>query len=123
MNSGIDFASILSETDENEEQTDTKRLRNKNIENVRSNSISPSKGSTVSITSMPSKRNVAEMSEVETAQKSIKLEERTKRNFKGTLLINYLKSAKHPFVLAFLVLSFVLTQILASGADMFVPYW
>lgn len=123
MNSGIDFASILSETDENEEQTDTKRLRNKNIENVRSNSISPSKGSTVSITSMPSKRNVAEMSEVETAQKSIKLEERTKRNFKGTLLINYLKSAKRPFVLAFLVLSFVLTQILASGADMFVPYW
>lgn len=124
MKSGIDFASISSNADTNEEQTSIV-LGNENKEFIH-NSISVSK----------SKHNVAlstyvAINTVELSEKKIEddnallhqLEETSKEKINGSLLGNYLKSAERPFMLAFLLSSFLLTQILASGADVFVPYW
>lgn len=51
------------------------------------------------------------------------LEEPSKDKIKGSLLMKYLKSAERPLMLVFLFASYLLAQILASGADMFSSYW
>lgn len=52
-----------------------------------------------------------------------KLEASSKGMIKGSLIVNYFKMSKRPFCLVFLILSFLLAQILASGADIFVSSW
>lgn len=52
-----------------------------------------------------------------------KLEASSRGKIKGPLIINYLKSANRPGPLVFLVISFLLSQILASVADIWVSYW
>lgn len=51
------------------------------------------------------------------------LEASSKGKVRGSLVINYLKSSKKPWTLVFLVTSFLLAQILASAADVWVSYW
>lgn len=51
------------------------------------------------------------------------LEASSKGKVKGSLILNYLKSAKRPLTLTFVVVTFVLAQTLASLADIWVSYW
>lgn len=54
---------------------------------------------------------------------SKELEASSKGMIKGSLFVNYITSAKRPFTLAFLVVTFLLTQLLANMADIWVSYW
>lgn len=115
MNSGVDFASILSATDDNQGANSSE---NKSIVADRRNSAR--------LSSIASDKDTDEIDDGKNDEKNVflqKLEKTSKDKIKGSLLINYLKSAERPFMLVFLILSFLLTQILASGADMFFPYW
>lgn len=47
----------------------------------------------------------------------------THRKVEGSIITNYLKSSNRPFTLAFLVISFLLVQALASFVDVYVSYW
>lgn len=51
------------------------------------------------------------------------LEESSKGKVKGSLLLNYIKSSKIPCALALLSALFVITQTIASTADIWVSYW
>lgn len=51
------------------------------------------------------------------------LEASSKGKVKGSLFVNYFKSAKRPCTMIFLLASFLLTQILASVADIWISYW
>lgn len=51
------------------------------------------------------------------------LEGSSKETVKGSLLLNYLKCANRPCLLVFLFCSIVLSQTLASVADIWVAYW
>lgn len=51
------------------------------------------------------------------------LEASSKGKVKGSLILNYLNSAQRPFTLVFLIISFLLAQVLASLADIWVSYW
>lgn len=51
------------------------------------------------------------------------LEASSKGKVKGSLILKYLKSSNKPFTMVLLVISFLLVQILASVADIFVSYW
>lgn len=96
-------------------------------ENLGIDSTSVSKRSATSMSSMASeKKCIGECDNNKIDEENMllqRLEETSKGKIKGSLLANYLKSAQRPILLAFLLSSFFLTQILASGADMFVPYW
>lgn len=51
------------------------------------------------------------------------LEASSRGKIKGSLYANYFGAAKQPFGLVFLVFSFLVSQILASVADVWVSYW
>lgn len=51
------------------------------------------------------------------------LEASSRGKIAGSMLLNYFKSARESCVLAFLVSSFLLTQILVSVADIWISYW
>lgn len=86
----------------------------------------PSVSSEVALDSQSVEQNNAETShqvsknEGETMKE---LEASSKGKVKGSLLLNYFKSANRPCVLVFLFATFLLAQILASSADMWVSYW
>ena len=51
------------------------------------------------------------------------LEASSKGKVKGSLIANYFNSAKRPFTLVFIIVTFLLAQTLASLADIWVSYW
>lgn len=51
------------------------------------------------------------------------LESSSEGKVKGSLLWSYFKYTNQPCVLIFLVASVLVTQLLASGADVWVSYW
>lgn len=51
------------------------------------------------------------------------LEASSKGKVKGSLVLNYLKAARRPCTLVFLMISFLFAQVLASLADIWVSYW
>lgn len=51
------------------------------------------------------------------------LEASSEGKIKGSLVLMYLKSSNKPCTLVFLIISFLLAQILASLADIWVAYW
>lgn len=51
------------------------------------------------------------------------LEASSKGKVKGSLLFNYFKSTKQPCMLVIMVSTFILAQVLASIADVWVSYW
>lgn len=75
-----------------------------------------------STTSLSSEKSRTEAPDEE-AELLKELEASSKGTVKGSLIIKYLKSPKRPFTLAFLVFSVLMSQILASVADIWVSYW
>lgn len=118
MNSGIDFASILAHRDD-----ETAEDATENAEILRSNSISPSSRSTVSMKVLAAKSEVKTEKLEEENELLARLEESSKGKVKGSLLLKYLQSAKQPITLAFLLISVLGVQLLASAADIWASYW
>lgn len=53
----------------------------------------------------------------------IELESSSKGKIKGSILLHYLKSSNIPGVTSILCALFAITQMFASVADVWVPYW
>ncbi|XP_031635983.1 multidrug resistance-associated protein 4-like [Contarinia nasturtii] len=123
LKSGIDFTSILNKTEEN---GDDKSIENDDIANIpRQNSTVTLENSLAAKTCLNNEKTPEEHRNQADEEKELlnALEASSKGKVKGSLAINYLKSAKKPFTLVFLVISFLLSQILASVADIWVSYW
>lgn len=113
--SGIDFASLLKADDVTDEETAETELTTGKFS--RSNSRSSSKSS---LSDSGSKSAEANGKSVEALQQ---LEASSKGQVKGSISGTYLKSGANFFVLAVILILFVLTQVLASGADYWVSFW
>lgn len=112
LNSGIDFASILAQSNTDNTENVTERVKM-----FRSISVSPSIVSGVCVTE-PDDDISDEEDELMT-----KLEDSSKGKIKGPLLWKYLEAARRPFMLVFLLVSIIGTQLLASSADIWASYW
>lgn len=115
VESGFDFAGISNETKIEKEENDDMTEQNPN----------PIAGS-ASTSSVNGEKNAAKEMQNEPVEENPltnKLEASSKGKVKGSLVIRYLKSSNQPCTLAFLILAFLLSQFLASVADIWVSYW
>lgn len=123
LNSGIDIASILNKSEENLQGTDTEIDGvNKNNENSSTSLKSMGK----SIEEKNNEKNLSnEKENLADEQNALlnQLEASSKGKVKGSLIINYFKSARKPLTMVFIVVTFLLAQTLASLADIWVSYW
>lgn len=108
----------------------TKResIRRDSKASIRRNSLSFSKlKRSFSVVSSVNEKISEEIKESQTPPedegKLLSRESDAKGKIEGSLLLHYLKSSNRPFLLVFLIASFLLVQILASAADIWVSYW
>lgn len=124
MNSGIDIASILNKFEENFEEEE-------NIEDVGIENLSKKSSNSLNSLDIPvisnAKRNslIKDQNHITNEQKSLlkELEASSKGRVEGSLIVNYLKSAQKPYTLLFLIVTFLLSQSLASFADISISIW
>lgn len=121
MKSGIDISSMEENNDEEEciEGDDTK----KSMQKSSTPSLKKLVDSTTSLNGEKGQSNGNHIKPDEEKGLLKELEASSKGMVKGSLILNYFKSAKRPFTAAFVVLSFLFTQLLANTADIFVSYW
>lgn len=123
LSSGIDIGSILNESEENHEEANNEdEGTRKNAQNS-SNSL---KSVGKSMEEKNNEKNLVKDKDDVTNEKNVllkELEASSKGKVEGSLILNYLMAAKRPFSLAFIVVAFLLTQTLASLADIWVSYW
>lgn len=117
--SGVDFSTLLTSSD-NEESEDITSIAS--ADRSRSNSVTIPRrlGSRVSLHSEKGEEN---RNDDEQNEKMHDLEESSKGKIKGPLILHYFRSAEQPVVLFVLFILFLLAQVLASGADYFIAYW
>lgn len=116
MKSGIDLTTILNKNEENEEKQ-CEKIDNSTIENVTNTPIPVNNDKS-------SSEEAQNQTDQEIEPLKRQLEEASSRGkVKGSLLVKYFKCANRPFTFAFLVISFLLAQILASVSDVWVSYW
>lgn len=126
LQSGIDFTSILNKE---KEEDDEKYIENDGVSKIpRQSSDTTLESSMTSKMSLNSEKNHPgesrnQPSSDEEKQLLKELEASSKGKVKGSLILKYLKSSNQPCTLVFLVISFLLVQILASVVDIFVSYW
>lgn len=114
--SGIDFASLLKSDEVTEEEIDemefTARRRSRigSRSSIRSSKSSLSDGGTAD----ENGKSVEVLQQMEASSKG---------QVKGSVSGIYLKSGANFFVLAIVFILFILTQVLASGADYWVSFW
>lgn len=114
LKSGIDLTSMLKLNDDsNEEESEIEKMASEST--IHNNNIPIETKANESLTA----KKVDE-EETELVQK---LEASSKGKIKGFLIVEYFKASKRPFCILFLILSFLLAQILAGGADIFVSHW
>lgn len=123
LSSGIDIASILNKSEENLEETNNEGDgMQKNAQNS-SNSL---KSIGKSIEEKNNEKNLTKDKDDVADEQNVllkELEASSKGKVKGSLILNYLNSAKRPFSLVFIVIAFLLAQTLASFTDIWVSYW
>lgn len=118
MKSGIDFASILKQKTESEEQL--------NDENMKTDIISATENKNTSTESKFVTENVEgkQKNQPDEEKRLLKeLESSSIGKIKGSLAMHYIKSSNQPFIATFVIASFLFAQFLASFADIFVSYW
>lgn len=117
LKSGIDIASMPNQNDENtgEDIVDI----DETMEPKRNSSASSSLNN-VKAFSGGIGENVRANEENQLLNE---LEVSPDRKVKESLLLSYLKSAKQPCMLVFLVITILLSQILVSLADIWISYW
>lgn len=125
MNSGIDVSNILQKEEEEGEETLT--IDSDGITIVRRKSSTVSSGKrTNSSTSLNSEKSQSKDSEANLEEQNEllkELEASSKGKIKGSILMNYFKSANRSCTFGFLVMSFILSQLLVSVADIAIAYW
>lgn len=120
LNSGIDITSILNRNEENEETNPEDDGMKEKTESS-SNSLQNIEKSVDETSS--DKNNEKESVANEENALLKELEASSRGTVKGSLLLNYLRSARRPFTLAFIIVTLLLAQLLASSADIWVSYW
>lgn len=131
MNSGIDIANIVAKNEEIHAEEHVKSDENQLsfVEEETSNSEKSSQNrDNTSIKSNGKKLATKADGEAPNEKTALlnmsnKLEHSSKGKVKGSLFINYLKSANNYCLLGFLGISFLLSQMLANFADIWVAYW
>lgn len=123
LSSGIDIASILNRSEENlhDENNDDSGYK-KNSQNSSSSLKSMDKTSEM----INNEKNLSKDNGNVANEQNVllnELEATSKGKVKGSLIMNYLNSAKRPFSLIFIVITFLMAQTLASLADIWVSYW
>lgn len=124
FNSGIDIASMLTkceEVDEDElvEDNEVATIKQKNSTTSLKNMINSAK----SLNSEKSESKEKQSDPEEEKELLGELEASSKGKVKGSIYLNYFKSANRPFTLVYLVITLLLSQILASVIDIWVAYW
>lgn len=121
MKSGVDLTNVLENDEDNEETNCTDAIdeaiksdeENMNsMENAENSLVSENKDS------KDDRNNSKEENEV-----SKELESSSKGKVKGSLLLNYCKSANRSYTLVFVIASFLMAQAFASIADVWVSFW
>lgn len=123
LSSGIDIASILNKSEENLQMENAESDGTRKSTQNSSHSL---KSIEKSVEEMNSKNNLFKDKENAPNEQNVllkELEASSKGKVKGSLLLNYLNSAKRPFALMFIVVTFTLAQTFASLADVWVSYW
>ena len=116
--SGIDFSSMLNPNKNDETEQDSEKNKRRNSTSSQKSRMSSSK-SLIEVTAL-----VEEQTKLEENSEMVKeLEASSKGKIKGSMLLNYLKSANMPCALIFLCASFLVTQVLGSLADVWSLYW
>lgn len=113
-NSGVDFAAFLQLDQTNTDEDNTNEH--------------PSRiGSLASMISAKSLEEGLDANEATEKTKSVEqlqqLELSSKGKVKGSVFAMYLRSGSNAFVLFIIILLFLMTQLMASGADYWVSYW
>lgn len=122
MKCGIDIANLVTKNEEIRAEDHIKSDGNplSIVENVEKTLIESESEDEEFVTKADDK---APNEEKTLLNKLNKLEDSSKGKVKGSLLITYLKSANNHCLLSFLGISFVLSQMLANLADIWVAYW
>lgn len=120
--SGVDFAELVGtiEKAENEESPDRPMSRQVSR-----------KSSTRSLSSMSLNNSSIDGSlfdentenDEEDQDNGVQMEASSKGKFKGSVATNYFTSGAHWSILVLLLISFVIVQLLASAADIWVSVW
>lgn len=113
-NSGIDFTRIMHDggsENKTESSCKTTTITLSEIENIPQNETNTLRGD-------DSQHSFGDGSTVHP-----NLEATSKGTVQGSLIVHYLRAANCPFLLVIVVVSFCLSQILASGADIWVSHW
>lgn len=109
INSGIDFAGILSKTDsvDNENSSEVNKSDSKkSLKNDENDAVLVIQKETCVDKAIP-----------------LELETSSKGKIEGPLLLNYFRSANQPILLGILIGLFLMAQILASASDVWVADW
>lgn len=120
LNSGIDISSMLNKP---EEVTDEKYNESDGGGKISHQNSAATLENMNSTMSLNNEKNLTEDSKDEEKELLKQLEASSKGKVKGSLILNYLKSARQPCTMVFLLISFLLAQVLASLADIWVAYW
>lgn len=126
LKSGIDFASLVKTPEEaNEENYIENDGMTQNIPKQNSDlTLVNSMSSKLSLNSDKSQTTIRNQHPLDEEKQLLNdLETSSRGKVQGSLIINYLKSSNRPCTLAFLVISFLLVQALASFVDVYVSYW
>lgn len=117
--SGIDFASLIGSNEKSENDENIEKIGRRSRTQSRSSNRSIS---TISLCS--SAEDVFEEFDEENAtNKDLEMEASSKGKVKGSIPGNYFKAGAHWSILAMMLILFVVVQILASGADLWVSFW
>lgn len=125
LKSGIDISSLMKqnegkESEANAENYETIKGSEKNDQLISSKDEKATE--VINHENIPSKVDNKDDSD-EKNQLLKELEATSKGKVKESVLWSYLMAARQPFMLIFLVISILLTQICASLVDIWISYW
>lgn len=126
LTSGIDISDMLVEKENNVDGKENADQSDEAITISRKSSASSLRKSLNSIDSNSAKSQLSSDNKEDGNEKEEMLKEleaSSRGKISGSLLLNYFKSAKQSCALAFLVVSFLLTQLLVSVGDISIAYW
>lgn len=114
---------IKKEDHEDGDENADKNNENKALSRKSSSASSKCANSIESLNSEKSRSTTEKDGATEKDRMLKELEASSRGKIAGSMLLNYFKSANQLCILAFLISSFLLTQILVSVADIWISYW
>lgn len=118
--SGVDFAKLVGLSGESSEVSgeipDAQTAQKSSVVSLNSDNTSKTKSESI-------EGNVKQKEKEKEKDEGLQMEETSKGKVKGSIPWNYFKAGAHWSVLIILALSFLLVQLIASGADYWVSVW